>query len=245
MRQLVISGEFFDSVKYLYTAVVWKEGDAFFTGKAQRGFNLDAVEGAKINDKDIFPPVNSNVSTCANTTDLFIKIPCLLYHEEYPGDTKEDMLKEIEFLEKLSRFGTSPYVARYYGCQIRDGLAVGICLEKCPYKLVDAIDKRLIADIDGFIHKVKLGLEFIHSAGYIHDDIHDSNIMVMEDGNPKIIDFDSCKPIGVLRNGMKCGTPGWERENEIAEVENDLELLPKLAEYIRKEIAEQDVPQDS
>ncbi|KAJ2451220.1 hypothetical protein EV183_003762 [Coemansia sp. RSA 2336] len=98
----------------------------------------------------------------------------------------------------------------------------------------------MIADVDKFIYKVKLGLEFIHSTGYVHDDIHNGNIMVTETGDPKIIDFDSYKPIGSSRTNKKCGVDDWQRESKIAEVENDLELLPKLAEYIRERIAEQE-----
>ncbi|KAJ2450842.1 hypothetical protein EV183_004018, partial [Coemansia sp. RSA 2336] len=196
MRQLVISAETYIFPTYLYTTVVWKEDDAFFIGKAQRGFDLDTVEGKKINNEDIFPPASSGIRICADAIDMFVKVPCLLHYDGSPETIKIPVLQEIECFEKIGKFGTSPYVVQYNGCQVRNGLAVGICLEKCPHKLDDAIDKGLITDVNAFIDKVKQGLEFIHSAGYIHDDINNTNVMVMENGDPKIIDFDSCKPIG-------------------------------------------------
>ncbi|KAJ2852121.1 hypothetical protein IWW36_000500 [Coemansia brasiliensis] len=187
MRELVSSVESFNSDGYTHTAVVWKEGDTMFIGTTlDSEFDINTIKGNKLNDEDVYPPVNSQMRKCTDIADFYIKAPELAYYDINPDLTKTLMISEIECLEEISKSGTHPYVVQYHGCQIRDGLIVGICLEKCLYTLDDAIDMGLVIDVDAFIHKVKLGLEFIHNAGYVHDDIHSGNIMVMENGDPKL-----------------------------------------------------------
>ncbi|KAJ7130614.1 hypothetical protein C8R44DRAFT_775883, partial [Mycena epipterygia] len=83
--------------------------------------------------------------------------------------------------------------------------------------LVDAVKKTLISDKKAFIDKViagiRLGLEHIHSLGYVHNDLNPRNIVLDKEFKvPIIIDFDSCYKIGESLKGKKAGTVDWEYE---------------------------------
>ncbi|PPQ88378.1 hypothetical protein CVT25_002126 [Psilocybe cyanescens] len=59
--------------------------------------------------------------------------------------------------------------------------------------------------------------------------------MLDDDCNPFIIDFNCCTAIGTPAKG---GTPGWTSWPELASVENDLNALSLVAQFIREECRE-------
>ncbi|KAI9473326.1 hypothetical protein BX667DRAFT_538382 [Coemansia mojavensis] len=118
------------------------------------------------------------------------------------------MAEEIECLEGISKSSTHPCIVKYHGCKVEGRLVLGICLKKCPHSLNDAVDKGMAFNVNGFIQKFKQGLKLIHKVGYVHADIHSSNIMAIDNGESKITNFDSCKLIESSRMDKKRGAGG-------------------------------------
>jgi len=63
-------------------------------------------------------------------------------------------------------------------------------------------------DILSIFRRVCLGLEHLHSAGYVHADLKPHNILVAEDLTAKLIDFGFAAPIGTKLTAAK-GTFGY------------------------------------
>ncbi|KAG2071487.1 hypothetical protein BDR04DRAFT_1194040, partial [Suillus decipiens] len=176
-------------------------------------------------------------------TDSFLKRPCILLPDDYdankpgswtPGDY---LVKEAEVYEILKQH-PHPNVCVYYGC-VRDvDHITAICLEQYGRRLMDAVwesDPALnhAAILDG----ISKGLTFLHETlGLVHNDINPANIMLDDAGNPVIIDFDSCIPIGAeVGLSGKAGTFGWTIEPmpTIALLENDIYGLKQIGEFMK------------
>ncbi|KAK5798648.1 hypothetical protein VI817_004938 [Penicillium citrinum] len=57
---------------------------------------------------------------------------------------------------------------------------------------------------------LRAGILHLHSLGLFHNDINPGNVMLDEDGNFILIDFDSCRHIGEDLKVSKTGrTYGW------------------------------------
>lgn len=53
--------------------------------------------------------------------------------------------------------------------------------------------------------------------------------------HPVIIDFDSCQALGAKMEGKE-GTPGYSRDSDYSEIENDMFGLQKVEEFIREKL---------
>ncbi|KAJ2764056.1 hypothetical protein IWQ56_004628 [Coemansia nantahalensis] len=231
--------------EYAFTAVLYTDNGIIHRAEVdERKFNLDSIQGTALDRSIIYPSVDQiEVPVTVFDKDnqcgeIFVKGPNLVACDASSGESSTTTAHEIRGLEAIFRGGHLPYVVRYYGCKIEDGLVTGICLEKCRYTLEEAIRAGVISDVDKFIDNVAAGIRSIHGVGYVHDDINHTNVMVTSTGEPRIIDFDSAKLMGSPRDGRKCGTFGWERESDIAEEENDTYPLPKLKEFIADLLAQ-------
>lgn len=79
-----------------------------------------------------------------------------------------------------------------------------------------------------------MGMQHLHSLGWIHNDINPKNIMLDEDDTTIIIDFDSC--CGMNEKGPTCGTHMWTDETydaDCAKLENDYCGLRKIRQWIQ------------
>ena len=70
--------------------------------------------------------------------------------------------------------------------------------------------------------------------GLAHNDINPFNIMLDDDGNAIIIDFDSCMPIGQDIRCRKAGTFGWEMDPvpSTSAPDNDMYGLKLIAKFM-------------
>ena len=80
--------------------------------------------------------------------------------------------------------------------------------------------------------RVESSIRHLYSLGLIHNDIKPANIMLDDDDNPIIIDFDNCYPDRQDLEGMG-GTQLWANEGtKIALPSNDLDALWDIREQL-------------
>lgn len=93
-----------------------------------------------------------------------------------------------------------PNICVYYGCvrnDTDDAYFTHICLKKYVRTLGEAVrSKDSPLDRVAIINGLSNGLQFLHTHFKLaHNDINPHNIMLDDQGNAVIIDFDSCMPL--------------------------------------------------
>ncbi|KAG0707349.1 kinase-like domain-containing protein [Suillus ampliporus] len=254
MRELVKSYEVWNptSEKLDHTVIVWKEDDNYYQSEhpaTTKSLNLDSLSATISIPMHIFkgrwhPSLTESPPLAP--ADSFLKRPCILLPEDYDADEpdKHDFLtpgdhliQEAKVYEILKQH-PHPNICVYYGC-IRDGdYITAVCLKKYGRRLMDAVWKgdptlNPAAILDG----ISKGLHFLHETlGLVHNDINPANIMLDDAGDPVIIDFDSCIPIGEeIGLSGKAGTFGWTVEPmpTISLPENDIYGLTQIGEFMK------------
>ncbi|KKP03944.1 hypothetical protein THAR02_03926 [Trichoderma harzianum] len=92
----------------------------------------------------------------------------------------------------------------------------GLVLETFPFKHDVGFAAQRPELFKGLVDKnrimsgLRAAVDHLHSIGLAHNDINPANIMLGEEGEPKLIDFGSCQPVG--HHLMSCGTPGWYKD---------------------------------
>ncbi|KAG1777755.1 kinase-like domain-containing protein [Suillus placidus] len=179
--------------------------------------------------------------------DSFLKRPLILLQDydaekekpdkhdsRTPGDSLAHEAKVYEILKQHPH----PNICVYHGC-VRDGDHItAICLKNYGRDLMEAVWERdptlnPAVILDG----ISKGLTFLHEKlGLVHNDINPANIMLDDAGDPVIIDFDSCTPIGEkIGLSGKAGTFGWTMDPmpTISLPENDLYGLTQIGEFMK------------
>lgn len=169
--------------------------------------------------------------------NVYLKQPSLMDYGESDASLRldEHILNEAEVCEILKQ-NPHPNIATYRGCVVRGGRIRGLCFDRYPQTLSQRIKDRSPLDINVCMEGIERGVAHLHGLGLIHNDLNPNNIMMDGEGQPVIIDFDSCKPTG-KNLGLKAGTMGWEPETKssIARPENDEHGVAKLREWLVKE----------
>jgi len=226
MRELIKNYDVWNerSDEFDHTVTVWKKGDNYYqlSHSARVGtFALDSLPTPIPIPMRAFmgrwcPSLTE--SPQPPPTDSFLKVPRILLPEDYSVDTVgddsrtpgEDMVAEGEIYEVL-RQHRHPNICVYYGC-VRDGdYFTALCLKKYGRSLQDAIrDGDCALQPGAVLAGISEGLHFLHhTLELAHNDINPSNVMLDEDGNAVIIDFDSCMRLGKEIGPRKAGTYGW------------------------------------
>ncbi|KAG1887627.1 kinase-like domain-containing protein [Suillus subluteus] len=256
MRELVKSYEVWNSTteKLNHIVIVWKENDNYYQSEhwaTTEPFNLDSLSTSKSIPipmqifKGRWHP-SLTESSSVPPTDSFLKRPCILLPDGYDADEPEKpglwtpgdhMVKEAKVYEILKQH-PHPNICVYYGC-VRDvDHITAICLKRYGRTLMYAVwesDPTLnhAVILDG----ISKGLNFLHETlGLVHNDINPANIALDDAGDPVIIDFDSCIPVGEeIGLSSKAGTPGWTIEPmpTIALPENDIYGLEQIGEFVK------------
>ncbi|KGQ95629.1 sporulation-specific protein 1 [Candida albicans P94015] len=129
--------------------------------------------------------------------------------DESPDDIKQ-IIKEIHFLSRLR----NPYIIRYiesfsqeYNMYIvMEYCGGGSCSDLLKYH------KKLPEEIVGYIiHRVLLGLQYLHQEHKVHRDIKSANILLTELGQVKLGDFGVSTEITMtkMKKNTFVGTPFW------------------------------------
>ncbi|PXF39769.1 Serine/threonine-protein kinase shk2 [Gracilariopsis chorda] len=234
-------------VKFSFTAVLYTDQEKVFVTTIPRrvydsdlqSLYLHALNGREIDRNDIYPrfDVDSFTNVSVSPRDkVYIKRPNVMMYtcEESEEDTQlwKVMREEAKVCEIL-RQSPHPNIAKYLGCEVKDGYIVGLCFERYSETLRERVDgcPRKV-DRASCIQSVKKGIQHLHALGFCHNDISPDNVMFDGCNTPVLIDFDSCRREGEPL-GSKTGTLGFSRTGIVtSEVENDIFALQKLEEYL-------------
>lgn len=199
-----------------------------------QGLDMENLERIQIPPGHFCPEFEEGLTRASVplSHEIYVKRPRLLsWGPEDRGSVAALVLQEAKVCEIL-KMHPHPNIARCRGCLVENGRITGLCftnyksdLKKTLAERKDIMEKEKLA----YCKAIEEGMRHLHELGLAHNDINPSNIM-MDDGRPVVIDFDSARPIGE-KLGDKAGTFKWELEGaESSEVDNDLYGLVKIQE---------------
>ncbi|KAF8491644.1 kinase-like domain-containing protein [Gautieria morchelliformis] len=220
--------------KFTHFIIVWKENGQFYIAnhpnRVVDNTALEALEGKLIPEEHMHPVWQEEF------TQIYVKRPDPIQYSDVDGSGIPNLVaNEVRIMEILAT-NPHPNVVTYYGC-VREGQYVtGICLKKYICTL-DALitghapeDGRPPYTKEAVLGDIRAGLDHIHSLGYVHDDINPRNIMLDDQGQAVIIDFDSCSKPGEKSRG---GTYGWSKSPQTVAIENDEYGFGLIERFIR------------
>jgi hypothetical protein len=190
----------------------------------------------RVPDREVYPPPPPALTVTAQRSNcFFIKRPNLASYDDVRGTDylARLMRHEMATLEHLRR-NPHPGLARYHGCLVARGRAVGIVLTRYQATLDGWL--RRGAQPEGFraarcMRDIRAAVEHLHALGYAHNDLNPFNIMVDEDDEVVVIDFGSCAPFG--KRLMSTGTYGWiDEEFSTSEKRHDVAALDKIERWL-------------
>ncbi|KAJ8123343.1 hypothetical protein ONZ43_g684 [Nemania bipapillata] len=198
--------------------------------------DLEELELIEIPTDHIWPIFKAGLTAAAQPlpSKTYIKRPSLIDYGDTPASYKlsDQILNEAEVCEILMEH-PHPNIAHYLGCIVEDGRITGLCFVEYDMTLSEAMKHDISLDKERFLQGIENGVSHLHGLGLIHNDLNPHNIMI-QDGNPVIIDFDSCKKEG-QELGPKRGTDGWCAEKmDYAIRDNDRYGISKIREFMMK-----------
>lgn len=202
--------------------------------------DLEHLEAIKVDRTEVFPLFDSLTHTLAPQPlpfTCYLKLQSLRNYTGKGGArsnvSKFLMSREAKACEML-RKPSHRNIATYFGCVVEDGLIVALCFERYQQMLQERLaDKERPLDAKTVLQGIQDGVDYIHSFGYCHNDIHDMNIMLDDNDTPVLVDFDACLPEGETLS-WKGGAPGWCPDVSISRKENDFFSLKVLKDYLEK-----------
>eukprot|EP01087_Luapelamoeba_hula_P021474 TRINITY_DN7518_c0_g2_i1.p1 TRINITY_DN7518_c0_g2~~TRINITY_DN7518_c0_g2_i1.p1 ORF type:complete len:768 (-),score=107.22 TRINITY_DN7518_c0_g2_i1:250-2553(-) len=130
-----------------------------------------------------------------------------------PNSMVQSIQREIDIMQGLSH----PNIVRYLGSERTDN-TLTIFLELVAGGSIASILKKFQRlnekTIRSFTRQILSGLQYLHKKGFAHRDIKGANILVTNDGIPKLCDFGCSKKLkDIVSYGQGCqtvtGTPYW------------------------------------
>jgi serine/threonine protein kinase len=181
--------------------------------------------------------------------DCYVKRPSLICYDRVrssgnPYRIAQHLLQEINVYEVL-RQHPHPNVATYLGCEVQEeSYITGICLIRYPETLMKRVnprghmkrafkyDPKTLKDREKVLHGIKSGISHLHSLGLVFNDLNPSNIMLLDDDTPIIVDFDSCRRIGQDLKGVGRTYEWFDEQVSISCLQNDLDALKEITEWL-------------
>jgi serine/threonine protein kinase len=127
------------------------------------------------------------------------------YHGVATSSRREAVLNEGRALARVR----SPFVAPCYGVETRDD-RIDLVVEYVPGRPLTELTAAERADIPGFarlVEQVAEGLAVVHACGLLHRDIKPQNIILGDDGVPRLVDFGLAVPVASEALHEVSGTP--------------------------------------
>src|SRR3989344_3399811 len=166
----------------------------------------------------------------------------------YDKGPKKDLINEIKALAKLKKNGKHTNVAQLYDFETETD---------CPFITTEYVEgKNLLEErlsqmgeaakrertffpmdrktLIFLFEKISSGLEFIHSAGVVHNDLRLENIMIDENMNPKIVDLGLAGLKG--RSAVIYGAPEVLIDNQKPTTKSDVYQLGIIFDEKQKQL---------
>ena len=227
--EIVERGEVFEEVDGQFTCsgtlVVYEsDGHLYHAHSKSRYPDLAEIKMEELRDRinmpiDAYSPLLESTLTVLDPppVDCYIKRPRLISYDRVrnsacPAQVSDDLLAEAKTCEILKHH-LHPNLARYLGCQVRNGRITGLCFARYKQTLMERANRRnhmkrsytgsgwASNDCNRYMDDIERGVRHLHSLGLVHNDINPANIMFDDEGRPVIIDFGSCRPIGQSLEG--------------------------------------------
>ncbi|KAI8947946.1 kinase-like protein [Xylaria longipes] len=224
---------------FSHTKIILRKGSEFYyavTGRRQlANFDPNQLECVRIPDEHIYPTAPPNILRAPDPlpSNVYIKTPDLLAYGSTPASSNfaSQTLQEVQMCEIL-RQHPHPNIAQYLGCLVTDNKIRGVCFVKYKMTLAEYLRKGYPIDVDHCLAGVERAVSHLHALKLVHNDLNPSNIMLDDNNEPILIDFDSCKYEGG-ELGLKGGTVGWaDCTARIASFANDFYGLVKIREHL-------------
>lgn len=230
--------------KYVTFYLVTPDEKVFFgqSNKNKRDITFAEFTEAlqPVKDEELYPEIPKDTSLRIapdhfDDTSAYIKRPGLTSYETMKGTEfiPKELLNETLTMETVSK-PQHPNIITYHGCRVRRGRITAIVLERLDQTLQQISTTPEFEKLDKpkFLDALESAVEHIHSLGLAHNDINPQNIMV-KDGEPVLIDFGSCQPVGKRLQSL--GTQGWYEEIFFtSEKKHDTYSLKRLREWMEK-----------
>ncbi|KAI1426495.1 kinase-like protein [Xylaria sp. FL1777] len=224
---------------FSHTKVILKKGSEFYyavtSQRQSTHFDPNEVECIRIPDEHIYPAAAPNLLQAPDPlpSNVYVKTPALVTYGDTPASSNfaSLMSEEIRICEIL-RLHPHPNIAQYLGCVVMDDKIHGVCFVKYKMTLAKHLRKGYPIDADRCLAGLEKAVSHLHALKLVHNDINPSNIMLDDENEPVLIDFDSCKYEGE-QLGLKGGTEGWaDRTARIASFDNDFYGLGRIREHL-------------
>ncbi|KAF2425534.1 hypothetical protein EJ08DRAFT_689346 [Tothia fuscella] len=172
-----------------------------------------------------------------------------------PHQIAEGVLQECQTCEFLQKH-PHPNIAEYLSCESlasesRDHEITGICFTKYPQTLMKRVnpegdgkraftfDRQTLKNPGKVLQGVENGLRHLHQLNLVHNDINPSNIMLLHDDTPVIIDFDSCRQIGESLEGVGRTYEWYDEDVQTSPPSNDLDALREIREWLSDDVTKE------
>jgi serine/threonine protein kinase len=167
-------------------------------------------EGERIGKFSILRPLGQGgqaATLLAFDPDLRRHVVLKLYHQALTPAEQEMVLQEGRILARVR----SPYVAQCYSAERQEGV---------PYLVMEYIPGRSLATRDRskplppaqvleLVRQLAEGLAAVHACGLLHRDVKPGNILIGDDGRPRLIDFGLALPLASEDLAHISGTLGY------------------------------------
>ncbi|KAJ5609800.1 hypothetical protein N7528_010367 [Penicillium herquei] len=145
--------------------------------------------------------------------NLYLKRPALQLYTRFKelGVEKQlynTIVAEAKVLEELSQH-PHPNLIGYHGCRVMRGHITGLVLDKHPYDLRSYMENgHELVDKTSFMTGLESVIQHLHRLGWAHNDLTPANVLVSEDNQPILIDFEGCQKFGERLTYIR-GTEDW------------------------------------
>ncbi|KAF2419688.1 serine/threonine-protein kinase [Tothia fuscella] len=243
LKRVLESSEIFEEVDGVYaytgTLIVYQAGKNLYHGRMicrsslteiriEDATNITLIPTAAY--RPLCPPTFTQASSPSN---CFVKRPGLISYDrvlssDNPYQIAEQVLQECQTCEFLKKH-PHPNIAECLGCEIQDKVITGICFTRYPQTLMRRVNLGSDMKRSKVLQGIENGIRHLHQLNLVHNDLNPSNVMLLNDDTPIIIDFDSCRR-----------TYEWYDEDvQISLPSNDLDALGEMREWLSENVTKQ------